>query len=49
MKRLFKEGWLKIKEVKNRNIPYIVSPQGMDKIARHSYRFLLRTIKNIVY
>lgn len=39
LKRLVKKGWLKIKKVNNRNIQYIVSPKGMEKIARRSYRY----------
>ena len=49
LKRLVKKGWLKIKKVNNRNIQYIVSPQGIDEISRRSYRYFKRTIKNVVY
>jgi DNA-binding MarR family transcriptional regulator len=49
LKRLAQKGWLKVKKVNNRNIQYIVSPQGMQEIARRSYRYFRRTIKNVVY
>jgi DNA-binding MarR family transcriptional regulator len=49
LKRLAQKGWLKVKKVNNRNIQYIVSPQGMQKLARRSYRYFRRTIKNVVY
>lgn len=49
LKRLAQKGWLKVKKVNNRNIQYVVSPQGMEKIARRSYRYFRRTIKNVVY
>jgi len=49
IKRLVKKGWLKIKKVNNRNIQYIVSTEGIEEITRRSYRYLRRTIKNVVY
>ena len=49
LKRLVQKGWLKVKKINNRNIQYIVSPQGMEEIARRSFRYFKRTIKNVVY
>jgi len=49
LKRLAQKGWLKVKKVNNRNIQYIVSPLGIQKLARRSYRYFRRTIKNVVY
>ncbi len=49
VKRLATKGWLKIRKVNNRNIMYAVSPAGLEQIARRSYRFVKRTIRNIVY
>lgn len=49
IKRLVTKGWLKIKKVNNRNIQYIVSSDGLKEITRRSYRYLRRTIKNVVY
>jgi DNA-binding MarR family transcriptional regulator len=47
VKRLVQKGWLKVKKVNNRNIQYIVSPAGMEQIARRSYRYVKRTVKNV--
>jgi DNA-binding MarR family transcriptional regulator len=49
VKRLAQKGWLSIQKVNNRNIRYAVSPAGIEQIARRSYRYFKRTIKNIVY
>jgi DNA-binding MarR family transcriptional regulator len=49
LKRLVKKGLLTIQKVNNRNIMYAVSPDGIDAIARRSYRYFKRTIKNVVY
>jgi DNA-binding MarR family transcriptional regulator len=49
VKRLVQKGLLKIQKVNNRNIQYIVSPKGMEKIARRSYRYFRQTVKNVVY
>ncbi|GAH99421.1 unnamed protein product, partial [marine sediment metagenome] len=49
LKRLAQKGLLKIRKINNRNIQYIVSAKGMEEIARRSYRYLRRTIKNVVY
>ena len=49
LKRLSHKGLVTIKRVNNRNLRYAVSPDGMDAIARRSYRYFKRTIKNVVY
>ncbi len=49
IKRLIQKGWLKAKKINERNIHYIVSPQGIEEIAKRSYRYFRRTIKNVVY
>jgi DNA-binding MarR family transcriptional regulator len=48
VKRLVQKGWLSIRKVNNRNLRYAVSPEGIEEITRRSYRFLKRTIRNIV-
>ncbi len=48
LKRLAAKGWLQIRKVNNRNVQYIVSPSGVEELARRSYRYLRRTIKNVV-
>ncbi|MCF7929389.1 MAG: winged helix-turn-helix transcriptional regulator [Spirochaetales bacterium] len=47
LKRLAKKGYITIRKVNNRNISYAVSPAGIDEIARRSYRYLKRTLKNV--
>ena len=48
LKRLAHKGLLTIRKVNNRNIIYAVSPEGFEEIGRRSYRYLKRTIKNVV-
>ncbi len=47
VKRLARKGWLVIRRVNSRNIQYAVSPSGVREIARRSYRFLRRTLRDI--
>jgi DNA-binding MarR family transcriptional regulator len=47
LKRMARKGWLTIRKVNNRNIQYIVSPQGIEEIARRSYGFVRRTLRNV--
>ena len=49
MKRLAVKGFLTVRKVNNRNIMYAVSPSGVEEIAKRSYKYFKRTIKNIVY
>ena len=49
LKRLVKKGLLKIRKINNRNVKYIVSSKGLEELARRSYRYFRRTIKNVVY
>jgi DNA-binding MarR family transcriptional regulator len=48
VKRLTQKGLLKIRKINNRNIHYIVSPDGVNAITKKSYRFVKRTFKNVV-
>lgn len=48
LKRLARKGFITIRKVNNRNIIYAVSPAGFDEIAHRSYRYLKRTIRNVV-
>ena len=48
LKRLAQKGLITMRKVNNRNIMYAVSPDGFEEIARRSYRYLKRTIKNVV-
>lgn len=48
VKRLAQKGWITIRKVNNRNIHYAVTPAGVDQIARRSFRYFKRTIRNVV-
>jgi len=48
LKRLSHKGFLTVRKVNNRNIAYAVTPAGVEAIARRSYRYLRRTVRNIV-
>lgn len=48
LKRLVKRGLLIIRKINNRSVQYAVSPAGVNAIARRSYHYLKRTIKNLV-
>ena len=48
LKRLARKGLITIRKVNNRNIMYAVSARGFDQIARRSYGYLRRTIRNVV-
>jgi DNA-binding MarR family transcriptional regulator len=49
LKRLVHKGYLTVRKVNNRNIAYAVTPAGVEAIAKRSYRYFRRTIRNIVY
>ena len=49
LKRLVRRGYLTVRKVNNRNVAYAVTPAGVEAIAKRSYRFFRRTIRNIVY
>jgi DNA-binding MarR family transcriptional regulator len=48
LKRLARKGFITIRKINNRNVMYAVSPRGFEQIARRSYRYLRRTIRNVV-
>lgn len=48
LKRLAQKGLLTVRKVNNRNIHYAVTPRGMEQIARRGYRYLRKTIGNVV-
>ena len=47
LKRLAQKGLLIIRKINNRNIRYVVSPAGIEAIARRSYSFFRRTVASI--
>jgi DNA-binding MarR family transcriptional regulator len=49
VKRLITKGFLTVRKINNRRIMYAVSPAGMEEIAKRSYRYFKKTVKNVVY
>jgi DNA-binding MarR family transcriptional regulator len=49
LKKLAQKGLVAIRKINSRNIQYVVTPSGIDEITRRSYRFLKRTVRNVVY
>ena len=49
LKRLVTKGLLMMQKVNNRNIKYAVTPQGIEAIAKRSYRYFRRTLKNVAF
>gem|GEM_PF-3598855 len=48
LKRLAKKGFVTMKHINGRNIHYLVTPEGIEMIAKRSYRYLRRTVGHIV-
>lgn len=48
LKRLASKGFLVMRRLNSRNISYLVTPAGVELIARRSYRYLRRTVGTIV-
>lgn len=48
IKRLSQKGFILIQKVSPRNVTYILTPDGMNELAHRTYRYLKRTIKNVV-
>ncbi|OHD73286.1 MAG: hypothetical protein A2177_04405, partial [Spirochaetes bacterium RBG_13_68_11] len=49
LKKLAQKGWLTFRRVNSRHIQYAITPSGMDEIARRSYRYLKRVVRNVVH
>jgi DNA-binding MarR family transcriptional regulator len=49
LKRLAQKGWIVIRRLNSRNVQYAVTPDGVNEIARRSYRYFKRTIRNVVF
>lgn len=49
LKRLVEKGWLTMRRINSRNLLYAVSPECLEEISKRSYRYLRRTIKNVVH
>lgn len=48
LKRLAKKGFVTMQRINGRTIHYLVTPDGIDLIARRSYRYLRRTVGHVV-
>ncbi|MFP4409355.1 MAG: MarR family transcriptional regulator [Alkalispirochaetaceae bacterium] len=48
LKRLAGKGFITMRRINSRNIHYLVTPTGVDVIAKRSYRYLRRTVGHIV-
>lgn len=48
IKRLSQKGFILIQKVSPRNVTYVLTPDGMNELARRTYRYLKRTIKRVV-
>jgi DNA-binding PadR family transcriptional regulator len=49
LKRLAQKGWIVIRRLNSRNVQYAITPDGVNEIARRSYRYFKRTIRNVVF
>ncbi|MFW6292774.1 MAG: MarR family transcriptional regulator [Spirochaetota bacterium] len=48
LKRLAGKGFISMRKINARTIHYLVTPDGIDLIARRSYRYLRRTVGHVV-
>jgi DNA-binding MarR family transcriptional regulator len=48
LKRLAGKGFIAMRRINTRNIHYLITPDGVDLIARRSYRYLRRTVGHVV-
>lgn len=49
LKRLTLRGLIAVRKLNSRNVQYAITPDGVNEIARRSYRYFKRTIKNVVF
>jgi DNA-binding MarR family transcriptional regulator len=49
LKRLTQRGMIAVRRLNSRNVQYAVTPAGVNEIARRSYRYFKRTIRNVVF
>lgn len=48
VKRLSQKGLIIMKKVSPRNVTYVLTPEGMNELAKRTYRYLKRTMKHVV-
>lgn len=49
LKRLAQRGMIAVRRLNSRKVHYAVTPAGVNEIARRSYRYFKRTIRNVVF
>jgi DNA-binding MarR family transcriptional regulator len=49
LKRLTQRGMIAVRKLNSRNVHYAITPVGINEIARRSYRYFKRTIRNVVF
>jgi hypothetical protein len=49
LKRLTQRGMIAVRKLNSRNVHYAVTPAGVNEIAKRSYRYFKRTIRNVVF
>lgn len=46
IKRFAEKGWIVARRVNSRNLQYLITPEGLNEIARRTYRYFTRTARN---
>ncbi len=49
LKRLAQKGWIAMRKLNSRKVQYAITPDGVNEIAKRSYRYFKRTIKNVAF
>lgn len=47
LKRFVDKGWIYMNKISARNIRYVLTPEGLKEVAKRSYNYIKRTIKNV--
>ncbi len=47
LKRFADKGWIYMNKISARNIRYVLTPEGLKEVAKRSYNYIKRTIKNV--
>ena len=47
LKRFVDKGWLCMNKISSRNIRYVLTADGLKEVAKRSYNYVKRTIKNV--
>lgn len=45
LKRFSEKGWLTLKKLNARNIMYVLTPEGINEVAKRTYRYFRRTAR----